>query len=177
MSSIIIIVLLTTVITNNYLYGYNGRFKNYSNITEYCKDESKTENPEYNSLQNKVYVGTCTYLWNSLVDKSIEKFGNAYLFGQPNNETRSLNTCYSQFASLMLFASAFSPNFNTTILNDPELKSMITNYCNFYHEKTGMWLRMGDAPDPEIKKQFQLKYNDSITHLKNKLNQTKELKK
>jgi hypothetical protein len=90
-----------------------------------------------------------------------------YAHGQ--NETRSLATCYSNAVVGFLFAGAFLPNFDITMLYDPEVKSMLKNYCNFYHEKTGIWLTLNDTPDKEVKRQFELKYNDSITHLRNKL--------
>lgn len=68
----------------------------------------------------------------------------------------------------MLSISIFTP---TTInLNDPQVKTYITNYCNFYHEKTGIWIDVKDAPklgnltnnDIMLNKEFEEKYKDTI---------------
>ena len=34
----------------------------YTNVTEFCEAEAYRENPEYNDLQHRVYVGTCVAL-------------------------------------------------------------------------------------------------------------------
>ncbi len=50
------------------------------------------------------------------------------------------------------------------------MKIYITNYCNFYHEKLGVWLDTSDAPkfsemtdqDIILSREFEEKYKDSI---------------
>lgn len=52
---------------------------------------------------------------------------------------KTLNGCYAFVAQLFMMTSMFLP---TTIdLLDPEIKQYITNICNWYHEKTGVWVR------------------------------------
>ena len=48
------------------------------------------------------------------------------------------------------------------ILSDPQLKPMLTNACNFYHEKTGKWISPMDDIDPELGKEFVAKYNNTF---------------
>jgi hypothetical protein len=51
---------------------------------------------------------------------------------------KTLHGCYAFVAQMFMIGSMFSP---TTIdLLDPEIKQHIRNFCNFYHEKTGVWL-------------------------------------
>lgn len=62
------------------------------------------------------------------------------IYGEP----RTFNTCYADIAANLLYISMFSPTIIN--LNDPQMKIYITNYCNFYHEKLGVWLDTSDAP-------------------------------
>ena len=77
-------------------------------------------------------------------------------------------TCYGDTAASLLLVSMFTP---TKInLNDPAVKTYITNYCNFYHEKLGKWLSKEDMPkignitgqDIALWKEFEAKYRDTI---------------
>jgi len=96
-------------------------------------------------------------------------------------QPRSLATCYADTAASLLFASMFTP---TAInLYDPQMKTYITNYCNFYHEKLGIWVtdkdmpKLGEMTDQDIalSKEFHEKYKNtipqSILELSNNINQ------
>ena len=81
-------------------------------------------------------------------------------------EARTFNTCYSTVATSILYASMFTPTIIN--LNDPEIKEYITNICNFYHEKSGVWInslndlpKVSDASEKYIMelKEFESKYN------------------
>jgi hypothetical protein len=52
----------------------------------------------------------------------------------------------------------FSPpeiKFNMTDLMSPEMKQYISDACNFYHEKSGVWL---SGTDDELDKKIVSKY-------------------
>jgi hypothetical protein len=52
----------------------------------------------------------------------------------------------------------FSPpeiKFNLTDLMSPEMKQYISDACNFYHDKSGVWL---SGTDDELDKQIVSKY-------------------
>jgi len=77
-----------------------------------------------------------------------------------NNETekpRTFGTCYSESAVNLGLWGLFSP---TKIdLSNPEVVTYLTNLCNFYHEKTGEWIRLTAAEIPylgETEKDLQL---------------------
>lgn len=83
-------------------------------------------------------------------------------------QPRNLATCYADTARNLLFLSMFTP---TTInLHDPQVKTYITNYCNFYHEKLGKWINDKDMPklgnltnqDIMLSREFEEKYKDTI---------------
>ena len=46
--------------------------------------------------------------------------------------------CYSKNAANFMLANMFLPF--TIDLTDPNIKNLISNTCNFYHEKTGKWV-------------------------------------
>jgi len=66
-----------------------------------------------------------------------------------NNETngtekpRKFIDCYSDLALGTLILTVITPtNITFTNLTDPEIKAFFTNLCDFYHEKTGVWVGM-----------------------------------
>jgi len=66
-----------------------------------------------------------------------------------NNETngtekpRKFIDCYSDLALGTLILTVITPtNITFTNLTDPEIKAFLTNLCDFYHEKTGVWVGM-----------------------------------
>lgn len=100
-------------------------------------------------------------------------------------ETRTFEDCYRDTTVSIFMASMFSPI--SVDLNDPEFKQFITNACNFFHEKTGLWMDIAkDDPGPEITKdpkifqEFTERYGSTMPKSLNdlwnyqiKLNQTK----
>jgi signal peptidase I len=87
----------------------------------------------------------------------------------------SLNDCYKNAVSMLLFASIFTPeNLELTDFMNPELKQHLSNFCNFYHEKTGQWITtIGELTEYSEKygDEFAQKYPtpESLTKLKNSL--------
>jgi hypothetical protein len=51
----------------------------------------------------------------------------------------------------------------TVDLTDPQMKAHISNLCNFYHEKTGIWFNFfTDKPDPKLSEEFDLKFGSTM---------------
>lgn len=66
--------------------------------------------------------------------------------------------CYEGTMSFFLLQILVSPpqvKFNTTDLVSPEVKQYITDSCNFYHDKSGVWLT---GTDNELDKEILSKY-------------------
>ena len=90
-----------------------------------------------------------------------------YAHGQTNQtESKNFFECYTSWSGLFLFANAFTP---TNIdLTDPEVKALLSNLCNFFHEKTGKWINawtVKDDPDfhnETLSKEFAQKYGGNI---------------
>jgi len=83
-------------------------------------------------------------------------------YGQINNTktntTRSYMNCYTGSMTTFLLQMMFSPpqiKFNITDLMSPEMKQYISDACNFYHEKSGVWL---SGTDDELDKKIVSKY-------------------
>ena len=74
------------------------------------------------------------------------------------NTTRSYMNCYTGSMTTFLLQMMFSPpqiKFNITDLMSPEMKQYISDACNFYHEKSGVWL---SGTDDELDKKIVSKY-------------------
>ena len=84
-----------------------------------------------------------------------------------NAEAKSFFECYTSFSSQFLLFNQLLP---TTIdLTDPKMKAYISNICNFYHEKTGIWVdsSYNDPIDNQIDyytlgKEFNQKYGNTM---------------
>jgi hypothetical protein len=85
-------------------------------------------------------------------------------YGQTNNTeantntTRSYLNCYNGSVTTFLLQIMFSPpeiKFNITDLMSSEMKQYISDACNFYHEKSGVWL---SGADDELDKKIVSKY-------------------
>ena len=70
-----------------------------------------------------------------------------YSFAQYNetgsNMTRSFMNCYNGNINFFLLQMIFAPpeiKFNMTDLMSPEVKQYFSDACNFYHDKSGVWL-------------------------------------
>lgn len=110
-----------------------------------------------------------------------------------NSETEKLRTfatCYTESSvNLGLWGSGiFGPPSPTEIdLSDPEVVTYLTNLCNFYHEKTGEWIRLtfaeipnsgvGTESDLQLSQEFQSKFTipgsviQAANHTKGSVNQ------
>ena len=78
------------------------------------------------------------------------------------NTTRSYMNCYSGSMTTFLLQIMFSPpeiKFNITDLMSPEMKQYISDACNFYHEKSGVWL---SGTDDELDKKIVSKYGSEF---------------
>jgi hypothetical protein len=83
-------------------------------------------------------------------------------YGQTNNTetntTRSFMNCYTGSVTTFLLQIMFSPpeiKFNISDLMSPQMKQYISDACNFYHEKSGVWLT---GTDDELDKKIVSKY-------------------
>jgi len=78
------------------------------------------------------------------------------------NTTRSFMNCNIGTMKLFLSQMALSPpeiKFNLTDLTSPEVKQYISDACNFYHEKSGVWL---SGSDNELEKEIVIKYGAEL---------------
>jgi hypothetical protein len=132
----------------------------------------ETVTPAWNTTQQTKNQEPCTYKdINGLCTEQTESNTTLFQF-EKNNQTRTLSTCYTQLMSGYLLASIFVPT--VSIADLLQLKPLITNYCNFYHEKTGIWLdAFQDKKNPQIEKEFELKHKDDIEKLRAKFNNTR----
>jgi hypothetical protein len=74
------------------------------------------------------------------------------------NATRSYLSCYTGSMTTFLLQMMFSPpevKFNITDLMSPEMKQYISDACNFYHNKSGVWL---SGTDDELDRKIVDKY-------------------
>jgi hypothetical protein len=86
--------------------------------------------------------------------------------GQTNNTntetnvdtTRTYLSCYDGSMSTLMLQTLFGPpeiKFNLTDLMSPEVKQYISDSCNFYHQKSGVWLT---GTDNQLDKEIVSKY-------------------
>jgi hypothetical protein len=91
-------------------------------------------------------------------------------YGQINNTetntTRSFTNCYDGTMKTFLLQIMVSPpeiKFNITDLHSPEVKQYISYACNFYHEKSGVWLSgTDDALDREIVSKYGAEFMQKV---------------
>jgi len=57
---------------------------------------------------------------------------------------RTFLDCYDDMVSGLLAAPEYTPPDMDPKL--PKVKTFISNYCNFFHEKTGYWIGTGIGP-------------------------------
>jgi hypothetical protein len=77
-----------------------------------------------------------------------------------HGQTNGLYECVTSFNRLYtLMNQQYSANLN---MSDPQMNVYIKSQCNFYHERTGIWVdAMGEPPDPYLVGQFHLLYDNS----------------
>lgn len=94
-------------------------------------------------------------LWKELFFIALIGF-NCYMITKANAAT--FDDCYSDTGLGMMFIAKLDPE-------DPQIKDLITNLCNFYYEKTGKWITQEDwfsGLQEQYGDEFYLKYKDSI---------------
>jgi hypothetical protein len=88
------------------------------------------------------------------------------VYGQTNNdtETRTFKNCYSDTAMAILLRNMIYPD--PINLMDPEVRQFISDACNFYHEKTGIYRDSSDRLNEEYMqkmKPYWQEFNDRYT--------------
>jgi hypothetical protein len=88
------------------------------------------------------------------------------VYGQTNNdtETRTFKNCYSDTAMAILLRNMIYPD--PINLMDPEVRQFISDACNFYHEKTGIYPDSSDRLNEEYMqkmKPYWQEFNDRYT--------------
>ena len=81
---------------------------------------------------------------------------------QKDKENGTFGDCYSSTAKSLFLASMFTPY--TIDLNDPEMKKFLSNICNFYFDKTGIWINIPENNDLTTKygQEFYNKYGNTM---------------
>jgi hypothetical protein len=64
--------------------------------------------------------------------------GSSYGQTTTNSETNSYLDCYTKAAAVFHIANMFSPY--AFDLTDPKMKKLISAACNFYYQKSGIWI-------------------------------------
>jgi hypothetical protein len=78
------------------------------------------------------------------------------------NTTTSYSNCFTGTMAtffLQLMSSPPEIKFDMSDLTSPEVKQYISNACNFYYEKSGVWL---SGMDNELDKKIVSKYGDEF---------------
>ena len=78
------------------------------------------------------------------------------------NTTTSYSNCFTGTMAtffLQLMSSPSEIKFDMSDLTSPEVKQYISNACNFYHDKSGIWLT---GTDNELDKKIVSKYGDEF---------------
>jgi protein-disulfide isomerase len=99
---------------------------------------------------------------DSQIDKISKDNNNSMISTQKDKENRTFGDCYSGMVGNLLLASMFTPY--TVDLNDPEMKKFLSNLCNFYFDKTGIWIDIPQNKDLTTKygQEFYNKYGNTM---------------
>jgi len=85
-----------------------------------------------------------------------------------NMTSRTFQDCVTDNMGVLTLALIFAPSeeLDVTDLLDPAYKKLIINACNFYHEKTGIWINLMDSEHQKYAEQygneFFQKYGNTI---------------
>jgi hypothetical protein len=79
---------------------------------------------------------------------------------QTETETRTFENCFNENTISLTLGFLFVPFEKLSIVDvqDPAWKTLITNVCNFYHEKTRIWIN--SIRDKDIIQQYQQEFNN-----------------
>ena len=99
---------------------------------------------------------------DSQIDKISKDNNNPMISTQKDKENRTFGDCYSGTVGSLLLASMFTPY--TIDLHDPEMKKFLSNLCNFYFDKTGIWIDIPENKDLTTKygQEFYNKYGNTM---------------
>jgi hypothetical protein len=84
-------------------------------------------------------------------------------------EARSFQDCFSEGMGILTLALIFAPTEKLSAMDliDPAFKKMIINMCNFYHEKTRIWINMMSDGDIIQRYNYEFTRNMEIHFQKN----------
>jgi protein-disulfide isomerase len=105
-------------------------------------------------------------LENQTIDSQIDKISkdnnNPMISTKKDKENRTFGDCYSGTVGSLLLASMFTPY--TIDLNDREMKKFLSNMCNFYFDKTGIWINIPENNNLTTKygQEFYNKYGNTM---------------
>ena len=136
-----------------------------NNILLKEKTSISTKEPN-EDLATEELVNETIALENQTIDSQIDKISkdnnNPMISTQKDKENRTFGDCYSGIVGFVLLASMFTPY--TIDLNDPEMKKFLSNMCNFYFDKTGIWINIPENNDLTTKygQEFYNKYGNTM---------------
>ena len=84
------------------------------------------------------------------------------------NETRTFEDCVTDTMGVLTLFLIFAPteDLDASDIVDPAYKKTVINMCNFYHEKSGIWVDLMDEDDRRFSEQygseFYQKYGNTI---------------
>ena len=117
---------------NNHLIGVETAYPVTQNFKPDQKSPFKFSYLDKEDDLDHIYIGILATDW-----------GNAIAPNTPDLSSeinRTSTDCYSDAAKTYYSRSLMTPvRLNMT---DPEIKKTITNMCNFYHEKSGLWVNV-----------------------------------
>ena len=85
-----------------------------------------------------------------------------FVNGQSVDEPRTFLGCYTPIAEFFVLSLTLTPS--TVDPKDPQVKQVITNLCNFYHEKTGVWVNPFDSRDLKLIEPYSAEFNSTYYH-------------
>jgi hypothetical protein len=63
------------------------------------------------------------------------------------------------WSSFFVLSLTYTPS--TVDSKDPQVKKLITNLCNFYHEKTNLWISAFDFEDGKLIEPYAKEFNQT----------------
>jgi len=72
------------------------------------------------------------------------------------NATRTFEDCVTDTMGLLTLFLIFAPtkDLDASDIIDPAYKRTVIDMCNFYHEKTGLWIDPMDEDDKQFTEQY-----------------------
>jgi hypothetical protein len=72
------------------------------------------------------------------------------------NQTRTFEECVTESMGVLTLFLIFAPteDLDASDIVDPAYKKTMINMCNFYHEKTGVWIDLMDEEDKRYTEQY-----------------------